>query len=184
MCIKWNVPTHLQITLHVSIKVVWFFFLSNYYGIFFILINSFCWIWSLNSLYTLPQALKEKTTCGDHSIFCSQEEMILPQALKKKATWNLASVGKSLTLFFLFSSQWPFFFLLGPERNGCGCGCECRSLRMRVVAVSDVIKRFVWLAQRFKIIAFAGYLWLVDYKILQQFNNKLSILTYYNLIKI
>ena len=36
-----------------------------------------------------------------------------------------------------------------------------------MVAVSSVIKRFVWLVQRLKIIAFAGYLWLVDYKILQ-----------------
>ena len=46
-----------------------------------------------------------------------------------------------------------------------------------MVAVSSVIKRFVWLAQRLKIFAFARYLWLVDYKIL-------PILTYYNIIKI
>ena len=64
---------------------------------FFILINSFCWIWSLNSLYTLPQALRKKTTCGDHSFSVSQEEMILPQALRKKKTWR------------------PLFFLLIQE---------------------------------------------------------------------
>ena len=62
--------------------------------------------------------------------------------------------------------------------------CGYKSLRVRVVAVSSVIKRFVWLVQRFKIVAFARYLWLVDYKILQRFNNKLPILTYYNIIKI
>ena len=51
-------------------------------------------------------------------------------------------------------------------------GCDCRSLRMQMVTIFSGFKKFVWLVRRLKIGAFVGYLWLVNYQIQQQLNNK------------
>ena len=77
------------------------------------------------------------------------------------------------------------FFYLGPDWCNCSCcGCSCGSLRMRVVAVLSGFKRFVWLILWLEIGAFAGYLWLVNHQIQHQLNNKLTIFTFYIIIKI
>lgn len=93
--------------------------------------------------------------------------------------WYYECVGLVFFLNFqIFSGFYVYFELLGTMYSGPDW---CGSFLIRMVAVSSVIKRFVWLVERLKIVAFAGYLWLVDYKILQRFNNKLPLSTYYNI---
>ena len=50
---------------------------------------------------------------------------------------------------------------------------------MRIVAVSTGFNRFVGRVLRLEIGAFTGYLWLINYQIQQQLNNKLIIFTFY-----
>ena len=81
---------------------------------------------------------------------------------------------------FFVCAEWFRVGLVKTQRCRCGCG----SLRMWMVVISSVIRRYVGLVEQLEICVFMRYLWLVDYEILHRFSNKLPILTYYNIIRI
>ena len=72
---------------------------------------------------------------------------------------------------------------LGPD--WCTCSdCDRKNLQMRVVAILSSFKRFVRLILQLEISVFTQYLWLINYQIHQQLNNKLIIFIFYIIIKI